>query len=383
MLAFRRFFLLLRTGRKQIANWSHEVKFATLLFLSVAAAAEPTPQSMIEQAIDGQRWRDKCTFTVLAKWDDADIGPLEQESQIRFDGTRCDVYSHTRAINQPASWPGNVTHRNITTGEWYFGRTTSDGKPKITGIRSALKAKAGKARSFQSSEYGFQLDGYFPGNEGKSLMEILRGAVDLVGSKEDVSGRPCVCLSATTSYGYIKICLDPEMRYALRSAIIKKSSADSHWADLGEGRPKYDMWSAELHDVSIDQVGEFFIPIAGTVTIKSKANNRSDEIAEAFSRSKVDLDPTFEGTDSFQMDFDDNAILVDYDNPGSPIRYVWNKGNMEPEGVGGITGSGARPEFQAPAKARSRVWWVVIANVLFLSVFIIWYLAKRASSPRG
>jgi hypothetical protein len=50
-----------------------------------------------------------------------------------------------------------------------------------------------------------------------------------------------------------------------------------------------------------------------------------------YTRSEINLDPVFEGTDAFKMDFADGARITDWDAYGRDHYYLWRNGALIPQ----------------------------------------------------
>ncbi|MFO1042590.1 MAG: hypothetical protein U0941_12430 [Planctomycetaceae bacterium] len=337
-------------------------------------------RTALELNVGSTRWQDKCEFVVVTEWERKGLGVFRQSARIRRDGSKIDFAGELKKTDDE-NFPGNGTSRSIVNGEWYFSRTTTTGRKKLTGGRSAKLVEASN-REIESSTYGFMLDGHFAGNDGKKLSQILLESDDLTADTEQIEGRSCLAISGTTRYGKIKICLDAESGHTLRYARISKGPGDVYSGEqYGQHRDTTGQrsFTCEVNGVTVEKVGDYFIPVSGTF-ITETVGTTNAQFSVPFKRSDFNLSPDFAGTDAFQMDFDEGARVSDFDNRESQIAYIWQKGDMYPEGAAGLPTVVDRGGFHTAPVARNRVVWFFAANIVLLTVAGIWFLMSRAKA---
>jgi len=353
---------------------------SSVLLVSLVVMS-PDLNGDLQAAIASQDWQRTCAFVSVSEWSVPKMGRFRQTNHIRRDGKRLDIASQSRGLDQADDWGGNVTHRVVNNGTWYFGRTTSNGRKRVTGVRSASEIRMSNRDILEGNSFGFQLDGYFTGNDGKTLAEILLDSGGATASSAEVNGKKCTAISGKTKYGEITICIDPESGHAIRSARVSKTRDDIYsGTTLGEHNDTSTL-DSRVMELTVDDVavvGDFFIPTAGTVTVTETGAGGTKTYSTKYSRSDFELKPQFEGTDAFQMDFEDGAVLADYDQSGSPIAYVWNKGEMTPEGVAGLPDAGLQKLTPRNTAVR-RAWWLLAGNVLVICVLVGWWTFSRRS----
>lgn len=351
---------------------------SVLLAMLLTVSIEPSEvEAALRAHVDSTRWHKKFLVAVTSTWERPELGAFRQVVRIRKDGDRVDYAGETRRLEHP-EFAGNVTFRAINDGTWFLNRTTTIGRKKLTGGRTARRDSMSR-RNLEASANGFNLDGYFPGNEERTLTEILAEAPDLEATRETIDGQMCLAMSARTRYGAIRVCLDPNSGFALRFARLQKVTGDWNGdGSFGETPETQGMtsWSIELRNVSVEKIGEFHIPTRATIEVESRGNAANRTFSYELSRSEFDLDPDFTGTDAFKMDFDEGARVTDFDQAESKIGYIWVRGEMLPEGGQGIpsTGTGG---FHNASSARQRVWWILAGNAVVLIVGVVWYLWSR------
>lgn len=335
-------------------------------------------RTALESNVESTRWQDKCEFVVVTEWERKGLGVFRQSARIRRDGSKLDFAGELKKTDDN-DFPGNATSRSINNGEWYLNRTTSTGRKKLTGGRSSKLAEASN-REIESSSYGFPLDGYFAGNDGKKLSQILLESDELTADTELIDGRQCLAISGTTRYGKIKICLDAEFGHTLRFARISKGLGDIYsGAQFGEHRDTTGLrsWTGEVNGVTVEKVGEYFIPVSGTFVMENTGAANA-QFSVGFKRSDFNLSPDFAGTDAFQMDFDEGARVSDFDKPESQIAYIWQNGDMHPEGAAGLPTAVDRAGFHTAPVARNRIYWLLAVNIVVLIGAVAWFQLSRA-----
>jgi len=352
-----------------------------VLFAAEVAGA----REALQANISGQAWSRKCTFAVVTEWGAEKSDPARLSSRIRRNESLLDVFAELRVLGEPDDYAGNMTHRMMNDGKWYYGRTTSVGRKKITGGRSE-KLEESTNREIESYSWGFCLDGHFPGNEGKTLAQILLEAAELAMKNEEIDGRSCVLISGVTKYGSVKLGLDPEHGYAQCYVLHTKSPGEVYSGmTVGEHPDTVGVGSrtCKMSNVAFQQIDNYFIPVSGVLAIfDGVAVSGEAKWLVTSTRSDFNLEPDFEGTDAFKMDFDDGARVSDYDKPEAHIAYIWDKGDMHPEGAGGLAVKMGKDDFQAAA-ATSRIWWFLLLNLAVLGCGLGWYFTIGRSRSKS
>src|SRR5690606_17167886 len=154
-------------------------------------------------------------------------------------------------------------------------------------------------RAIESHQYGFGLDGHFPGQARTTLVEALLDAKQRKVETRSVDGADCVVVSGSTAYGKAEVCLDPARDHVLVAARIEKFP-ESRFADatLATHRDSAGLksWSAELSDVTVARIGKWTVPIAGTIETDEVRRGRRDRFVARVTRSEIDVEPVFRGT---------------------------------------------------------------------------------------
>jgi hypothetical protein len=290
-------------------------------------------REILESAAGHTAWHRRFSMKVKGR----SHGPrrLLTEAVIRKDGSKIDYQCSNVLVGQPAGYPGNTTDRSIDDGASWLARTTSVGREKLTGARTVAKRESDATRAFAAWTYGFALDGYLAGNQRKSLVEILAATPQLIAKEEAVDGVRCLRVSADTEYGDVAVWLDPASDYCLRKATLFKERGHRYDdSRLGEHVDTVNLESFEVtvSEIGYSRVGRHLIPCSGKVNFTQVLNGQPPERwTILYTRSEINLDPKFEGTDAFKMDFADGARITDLDAHGRDHYYLWRNGDLIPQ----------------------------------------------------
>jgi hypothetical protein len=374
---------------------------AFLVLLSVCVLLQETPsrgdprpvgagevRQRLKANVDGQSWKNRCSFQATIDFELQRGHGAETQRNVtlvRRDGLRFDVAGDFSAVDgktgEPLESPRNHSFRQLSDGKLWFSRNTNPGRKKLNGAKTA-DIRAYSTRAIESNQYGFGLDGHFPGNDGKTLAEILLAAEQCQVAPRQIGDVECLEISATTAYGVVAVCLDPQRDSVLVAARVEKAPESRYeGATLGTHAwsTGVESWSAELSEVTVERVGDFWIPASGRIDVKESKGGKANRYVARISRSRIDLAPDFAGSDAFQMDFEEGARVTDWDLPERQIGYIWHHGELLPEGAAGTRGvAGNRQIAVEPEGAKSRVWILLLVNLSFLVVFVAYYLMRRS-----
>lgn len=326
----------------------------------------------LESNVKSLDWHQQSQFQVVADWERNEVGKLRSVGLVRQKGELIDFSNAISQLDNPSS-RGNLTERFVNDGKWTFSRTTPVGRPKLTGGRSQ-KLPATTSHQREGSYYGFQLDGYFPGNESKTLCEILKECKSLTESKEVFSSIECVCLKGNTEYGEIMVGLDPNRGYALVFGEITKDSNDRYSDErFNEHRDTNSLvkWVGRVVVEEIQNIDNHYVAVKGYYEAESYTGSDVRKGRVNLARSEFDFSPDFNGTDAFRMDFDNGARIADFDHRESMIGYIWMDGKMQAEGAGGVPIRPGKVDFSASGSAKSRVIWTVTGCIFLMMVFLV------------
>ena len=327
------------TNRRPGVSSSPSGRQAAVIEASPRSSADSAPgpvrgvREVLESATGDTAWHRRFFMKVRSESD----GPrrLVTEAVIRKDGTKIDYQWADVLVGQPEGYPGNTTNRSIDDGAAWITRSTSVGHKKISGGLAVTNRERHATRAFASWAYGFALDGYLPGNQRKSLVEILTATPRPVAEEQDVDGIRCLRVSANTEYGDVAVWLDPASDYRLRKATLSKQRGNRYDdSRVGEHADTvgFESYTATVSSVEYSRVGRHLIPSSGTLVFAQAPNGRPlERWVISFTRSEVSLDPAYEGTDAFKMDFADGARVSDWDADGRDSYYIWRDGALVPQ----------------------------------------------------
>lgn len=317
----------LATEGNQGSDDSEQVNGAAQLPHSRASTA-------LQTAIANGAWDRRFSIRTTVKSQLENGRTVEEELLTRRLHGKWDFQTTLTVVGQPRDYAGNTTNRFMSDGEAWWGRTTSVGRKRLTGGRTVVRREQFICRALEGGSSGFVLDGHFPGNEGKTLVEVLADSRRLDAVEEDVDGCRCLRVSARADYGTISVWLDPMNKYCLRKAMVMKERGNHYSGSrFGEHRDTvgFESYLATLTDVEYKPVGEHQIAASGKLHSTLTRNGQSPEKwVITFRRTEIDLNPEFQGTDAFKPDFDEGAIISDWDSTDRTAAYIWQGGRLIP-----------------------------------------------------
>jgi RNA polymerase sigma factor (sigma-70 family) len=293
-------------------------------------------KEVLESATKNSNWHQRHQrFSMKVKSKDRGPREVDTEVVIRKDGPKLDYHSKTVLLGQPENYPGNVTTRMIDDGTFHLVRTTTIGRRNLSGGVTVANRESYSARAFYGSGLGFALDGYLAGNQRKRLVEILAATPQLAAKEEFVNGVRCLHVSARTEYGDLAVWLDPASHYCLRKAAMYKERGNIYEGSrFGEhiDTTQSESFRETVSDLEYEKFGDSLIPTRGTVTSTYTPNGRAPERwVSTITRSEVELNPAFKGTDAFKIDLEDGARVTNWDAYSTDSFYIWRDGKLIPQ----------------------------------------------------
>jgi hypothetical protein len=202
------------------------------------------------------------------------------------------------------------------------------------------------------STVGRALDGYIPGDQGKSILEILdeeSSVLQLRSSMEEIDGHDTYVLESDTKYGHYNLWVDPNCGFNARRIVVRRNGDD-----LFRGKPvcsprpplppnakpaypyiPYKEVLYVLDSIVIKQYDDSFVPVSAVGNTTYVYEN--DEVVyhkQEYQRADIDLNPDFEKiADAFTLLVPDGATLWDTD---SNKRFTWQQGKKLVEWYGGV-----------------------------------------------
>jgi hypothetical protein len=246
--------------------------------------------------------------------------------------------SDRRLDLQSQIFPEKYRSRTVVLDGQDFSYRTTD----LKSVPSIGTVSRDQGEAEGSIESGTALDGYFPGNDGRSIADLLQfpATKKNTGGYADVNGERCVTISAKTPYGQLTLWLARDKDYVPLRVIFSKDVFDRWVGSTPVSSIKYrnefpvQRWSAVLSDVELSKVDGTFVPIQGKLMARWSLKDGRTIVEEArYNRSAI----------HFTADFSDDKTAFVFDLPdGSEIRselpnatgrqFVWRNGEIE-EGI--------------------------------------------------
>jgi len=202
------------------------------------------------------------------------------------------------------------------------------------------------------STVGRALDGYIPGDQGKSILEILdeeSSVLQLRSSMEEIDGHDTYVLESDTKYGHYNLWVDPNCGFNARRIVVRRNGDD-----LFRGKPvcsprpplppnakpaypyiPYKEVLYVLDSIVIKQYDDSFVHVSAVGNTTYVYEN--DEVVyhkQEYQRADIDLNPDFEKiADAFTLLVPDGATLRDID---SNKRFTWQQGKKLVEWYGSV-----------------------------------------------
>ncbi len=375
------------------------VIWALMLLRAVGAellagdASVQEARNALTQCLQSQRLADRVSMQVVTQIDltPLDDRPRRQRAEFWFrrDGDLVDLsgrYFFLDKLQKASHRFRTVVGKDVYTTYSYW----LSEKGPTSGLVSTQKAKefARIANAFQN---GMFLDGYFTGSDDKRLPELMLDAADLrVRGEETIDGTPCKVIAATTKWGSIVLWIAESKGFIVHRAEFTKGPDDI----FGEGgttvsqEPKLAglyageqllQWHALLDRVKVSKCGAVLFPVGGRLTeTRRLTGGRQYVNVLTCERTKVDLQPKFQGTDAFVSDLQDGKMVTNLDDRDSGITYQLREGKAVPlygEFTGEVKGS------WSPKSKLARALLLGASVLAFLTVasWVVWRrMVRRA-----
>lgn len=230
----------------------------------------------------------------------------------------------------------------------YQGRSVSDGRQALHrqggGHTYGFVSKSDELsrRILFCDDGGKILDGFIPHNlfEGE-WMDVFEKQLDRVSVHPQttmVNDHACHVLEADTPYGTYTLWVDVACGGCLRQAKVRVEKDDLAWGKpLGQSGVRkghnqsryYQSLEMTLTDVTVDRVGELYLPMAGTYECRTTYDDGYEmTVKRIITRRNVVFHPDFEAMGAFQMDMPEGTTVFDQDVPGT--QYQWFDGRLVP-----------------------------------------------------
>lgn len=184
---------------------------------------------------------------------------------------------------------------------------------------------------------GLAIEGYVPGSDQQSVVELLLASdrLELASERQSVGGSACHFLEGGSDYGLVKAWVSPSAGYQIVRWVIEKRSGhffddvrlgDPDHADKADGLLG---WRAEMTDVELAVFDTVHLPVRGVLTITVTKEGLPDhDIIFSYERRGVQLgrEAATEALSSGRIA--DGAAITEVDASG--VKYEWRDGRIVP-----------------------------------------------------
>jgi beta-lactamase regulating signal transducer with metallopeptidase domain len=278
----------------------------------------------IAMHVDIEMW----SFDPESQWQHNEIYSFEQ----RLDGRRIDSIMTRYRIEdgQPRHIQDN---RRVFTGSQFVYRQQQDGATLYP------PEEAQRVMAYYHL-WGGVLFGHLRGDQ-RPVAAMLQDSADVALHErtENVDGTACYVIEGRTNHGTYQLWVDPEHGYRIRRSIVDKGPGDMFFgkpmsAEAGENRPTPASTHMEISDVTLEKIGDHFIPTAETMTFKMVRTNGTEYRSKmVVKRSDIDLRPDFEALEAFVIP--DGTRLTHFDPNSHIYAYEWHDGKAVSIAPGG------------------------------------------------
>jgi beta-lactamase regulating signal transducer with metallopeptidase domain len=285
----------------------------------------------IAMHVDIEMW----SFDPESQWQHNETSSFEQ----RFDGRRIDSITTRYRIEdgQPRHIQDN---RRVFTGSQFVYRQQQGGATH--GQMPAFLCPPEEAQRVMAHYHlwGGVLLGYLEGDQ-RPVAAILRDSADVALHErtENVDGTACYVIEGRTNHGTYKLWVDPEHGYRIRRSIVDKGPGDLFFGkpmfvEADESRRTTASTHTEISGVTLEKIGDHFIPTAETMTFKMVRTNGTESRSKmVVKRSDIDLRPDFEALEAFVIP---DGIRLDCLDPNNhTYAYEWRDGKAVSIAPGG------------------------------------------------
>lgn len=248
-------------------------------------------------------------------------------------GETRDREGHTH-LNSSYALP--TTH---LTSDFAWKDTTPDKSRSKTFYRSREVDKSWREFWF-SLTAGCILDGFAPGSNDQSVIDLLRASPDLSVDPDikEINGIPCLLVQGTTDQGIVRVWLDPSHNYtAIKYSIRKEKNhlfnalpLDKALIHLDDASPIV-LWEAELVDGVLASFGNKHLISSGELRItRTHADGQVNIIRFLLHRYDIDLSPPDNAVHTrFNTLLEDGSEIIDADAPG--LVFQWQDEKLKPK----------------------------------------------------
>lgn len=300
---------------------------------------------LIDRYSESLSWRDAFSMRVTAEV--RGIGDaVYANGNIQFSETKLWLldgrfhYESRREIkdHNRNTYPNTVaTTRKLFDNDYAWEDLTPEGYPNKLIYRDS-KMKDQWAALWFTDATGGMLDGYVPGSQEQSVLDLLRSSLKLtlISDIEDVNGVSCYVVEGTSDYGVVRVWIDPERDSAAVKFLIRKEAGhlfeDTPLSKVPTrpGLAPTVLWEAELVDAVLARIANAHVIVSGELRLTlTTADGQVSIIRYLLRRSDIDLSPDGAGLADFDNLIVDGVEIVDADLPA--LRFEWRDGTLEPK----------------------------------------------------
>jgi hypothetical protein len=222
---------------------------------------------------------------------------------------------------------------------------------------------------------GGPLDGYFQSTGTQRAAEIMAADPGLrLRGQETLRGIPCQIVEARTPYGSYALWLAESKGFLPLKATCELGPDDIYdhvdgmrlserpIAGRDEDQVAGSQSSVILDEVTVERLGDAFVPVSGTLTRSERFGARKVFVVSSYQRTDMKINPRFEGTDAFVTDLPKGARLNNLADKTSGVAYEWRGG--KPAAAGATSRASVPVASWGEASPYTQYVWAIIGLVL-------------------
>jgi len=277
-----------------------------------ALAGSPQPDSLIA-ALESNYNLPKVYFnantteSVVAPGAENAAAPQNYVQQVCRDGRKLDV--RAEAVSGLAANAATQYERLVMTPRARVAVRADESTSGAPVVEKPAGEAVAKTVALDLLHGGEALDGYLAGDR-EPLPQVLRSAksLNVRPEKEDVGGRECVVVEATSKHGHYTLWLDETEGTTLRKAEVIKNNGDQYrdLSRLGkltvDGAPVA-RTRFTMDNVAVETIDGKSVPVSARMeTTYTLADGRTQTIQREHTRTGMDLNPDFAALNAFNVD---------------------------------------------------------------------------------
>jgi hypothetical protein len=277
---------------------------------------------------DSLGWKQKLDMRVTNLQVHADVGKVTTDTRIRRDAPRM-VASSVQTFDDQTKDHIRLDNWALDDGEMFIGRTTTIGFKKLTGL---MTIKGRQKSHWKMLEASFAMEGHFPGNQGKTLMELLLESKNLDVRIEKIGEIKCLRISDSNEWGIMTVWIDRGPSRLLRQWESFKERnnrySDGHFGE-DKDTANWESFSHFVDNIKYQTVDGIEIAVSCRLRSSSVQNGGAKfESSAEYQRTEINLHPDFSQDNPFVGDFDDGARINDGDSFDRNQAYYWKDGKL-------------------------------------------------------